>query len=125
VVVKYYRKTFLIFGLLIVVLMATGCASPWAAGRMPVRPPQGFVFTSHKGPLTTNFDNTPVGEQIGMGETQYFREFLFTGWDFSWGEADVYNNVQNRLDKPGYIDYEYLNIFYIYQRFTIHVYGQP
>ncbi len=99
-------------------------SAPW---KTIVIPPEGALITAIKAPLTTDFDNTPVGRKLGEVSTHYFHDIFFTGMDAAWGQAglqDILSMDYTNKGKIGYADYEYVNIFYIYKKFTIKLYGK-
>jgi len=104
-------------------ILVAGCARY----RTPVIPPQGLLFSSVKAPISINFDNTPAGRrltQVSQSSTHYFRDFIFTGMDFSWDSVAINDIARSRgLKRVYFADYEYLNILGVYAKFTINLYG--
>lgn len=111
--------------ILLALALSMGCGGVWTRTR--VIPPQGLLFSSVKAPVSINFDNTPAGRQlsrVSQSSTYYFRDFIITGMDFSWGSVGI-NEIARKggLSRVYFADYEYLNILGIYAQFTINVYG--
>ncbi|KPL26600.1 MAG: hypothetical protein AMJ72_12365 [Acidithiobacillales bacterium SM1_46] len=99
----------------------TGCAVQYIT---PVRPPTGFFITNVEAPLSVNFSKTPVCDKRGSSSTYYFRDPIFTGLDFAWGEADLKSAAAaGNLATVEYADYEALTIFGIWGKFTVTAYG--
>lgn len=117
------RVTLLIIAL-VVVMACSGCGLQYTTR---VRPPQGLLFCQFKAPLTIDMDNTQAGAQmtrVSQSSTYYFRDFIFTGMDFSWGEVDFDTLAKmGGLKEIYFADYELLNVLGIYAQFTIHLYG--
>lgn len=110
-----------------IILLALALSMGCGRFRAPVIPPQGLLFSSVKAPVSINFDNTPAGRQlsrVSQSSTYYFRDFIITGMDFSWGSVGI-NEIARKggLSQVYFADYEYLNILGIYAQFTINVYG--
>ncbi|MBM3334176.1 hypothetical protein FJY63_05900 [Candidatus Sumerlaeota bacterium] len=111
---------------LLVVLVAgltslTGCTIAYVT---PVRPPTGVFISTFKAPLSVDFSSTPICEKRGSASTFYFRDPIFTGLDFAWGEADAHAAAaQGNLKTVEYADYELLGILGIFGKFTVTAYG--
>ena len=98
------------------VLLLAGCVSFVT----PVQPPQGWLITTYKAPLSTDFNATPVCEKKGMASTWYVRDILFTGLSFGWGEAGIDDAARNgHLETVHYADYEILSVLGIVGHFTV------
>jgi hypothetical protein len=96
-------------------LLTTGCSYYVA----PVMPPPGLFFTSIKAPIDTDAQSNAVGAKVGSSSTSNILGL------FAFGDASVASAVQDgNLSKVDHLDYEFLNIFFIYQRFTVNAYGE-
>ncbi len=117
-------KHLVVLALLGSMLLLAGCGVAYLA---PVKPPQGFLISTFKAPLTVNFDETPVSGNLihaSKKKTYYFHDILFTGMDFAWGEVDVPQIARAAgITKVSYAEYELLSILGVYADFTVHVYG--
>lgn len=116
------RLLFLIIAVLQLILI-TGCAVYDA----PVVPYSRMsAITYLRAPLTTDFNNTPVGLKKGTASgVIYFREPFLTNLSFAAGDATIEEAAKNGgLKKVYYADYEYLNILGIYAKFTVNAYGE-
>lgn len=106
----------------------TGCAN-FATGSLaylaPVKPPLGGLVTIYKSPLSTNFANgTPVCEKEGKASAYFVWDVLFTGASVAWGDADIDMAVkQGGLTTVEYVDYELLQFFGIFGKFTTVAHG--
>jgi hypothetical protein len=109
--------------LLLIVMVMSGCGRYTTS----VIPPQGFLFTHIKAPLTSEFDNTPAGlrhSRVSQSSTYYLRDFIFTGLDIAWGDVSIeYLQRTSGMKQIYFADYEYLNVLGIYAQFTINLYG--
>ena len=92
--------------ILCVIAAACGCATS-SAYHAPLRPPSGFLFTSVTVPLQVSVDATPVdGLKSGSGRALYFRDIIFTGMDFAFGDCSVKEAAYDgRIDKVHFVDY--------------------
>lgn len=109
--------------LLVAIGFITGCVYYQA----PVVPPLGGVYTSLKAPLTPNFQKNPTGSgtaKVSQKFTHYFYEPLITHSSFAWDDVAIAKIArEGGIKEVSYADYEILNVLGIYQRFTVHVYG--
>ena len=111
----------LLLMLLLVATMLTGCL------HAPVRPPSGLLFTQHKAPLTTDFDNTRIGSKTGRSSSLFFME-PFLGTSYAWGRAGIQSAVEEarksgNIETVSYADYEYLSVLGIVKIFTVEAHG--
>lgn len=117
-------KHLVVLALLGSMLLLTGCGMAYLA---PVKPPQGFLISTFKAPLTVDVNETPVSGDLkhaSKNKTYYFHDILFTGLDFAWGEVDVPQIARAAgITKVSYAEYELLSILGVYAEFTVHVYG--
>ncbi|MBN1902318.1 hypothetical protein JW926_13415 [Candidatus Sumerlaeota bacterium] len=107
----------------ILLLITSGCVTY----ETPVRPPMGFLFTKFKAPLMTDFHKTDTGANVmktSMKKTYYFHEFLLTGINVAWGEADIPEiAAKGGIQTVTYADYEFLNVLGVYAEFQVNVHG--
>lgn len=107
-------RTLALLSLLSTLMLSTGCAY-WA----PVMPPQGLLFTSIKAPLDTDADSNPVGTKVGSASTTNILGLI------AFGDASITSAARNgNLTKVEHIDYEFTNVFFLVQRFTVNAYGE-
>ena len=101
-----------------------GCHTMWHA---PVVPPQGWLFTQVKAPLTTNFKGTPVGAAApkeASDSSLYIYDFIFTGLSFGWDDVAIQRIAkQGGIKEVAYADYEGFLVCGVFGRFTITVHG--
>lgn len=101
--------------------LCTGCVG-W---RTPVKPPQGFLFTNYRAPLTVNPRDSPIPAQQGIAKTVLVRDILFTGQTIAWDEASIQKAAQERgLAKVCWADYEVLQVLGLYAQFTVRIHGE-
>lgn len=86
----------------------------------------GWIYTSYKAPLTTDFDRTDVADKkVGRSSTQYIR--VPNPWfdiDVAWDRADIERAARDgKITKVAYADYEITSVLGIYVKFTTIVYG--
>lgn len=86
----------------------------------PVMPPQGWIVSNIKAPLSADNTGVKVNEQqkTGMAEVENYLGIISVG-DCSIEEAADDGN----LTTIDYADYEYFNVLGVYQRFTVKVHG--
>ena len=106
-----------------IALAVAACLLMGCLQKTPVVPPRGFIFTSYKAPLSTNFDSTPVAGKVGKASTMYFREpFLSTA--YAWKDASTAAAAANgEISKVNYADYEYFQVLGIVGWFTVVAHG--
>ena len=108
------KRSLLLLLAVVVCLGVVGCYST------PVMPPQGWLFSDVKAPLSANNQGIKVaGSKVGIGESQCVLGLVTTG-DSSIEEAADDGDITN----IAYADYEYFNILGIYQRFRVKVHGE-
>jgi hypothetical protein len=102
-------------------LFASACMSFTA----PVAPGQtAALFANFRAPLTTDFNNTPIGTRQGSATTYYFYEPFVTDFDIGWGNASIARAARRGgVTKVYYADYEYFSVLGIYTSVTVHAYG--
>jgi hypothetical protein len=101
------------------------CAAACTNFTAPVMPaPTAGVFANFKAPLTTDFDETPIGTRRGSATTYYVYEPFFTDFDIGWGDASIATAARRGgVSKVYYADYEYFSILGIYTSVTVHAHG--
>ena len=104
-------STFAMVGL--VCLVFCGCYTA------PVMPPQGFIYTSVKAPMDIDYNQTPPAGKTGTASTTTILGLVSFG-DASAASAAATGSI-NTIDNA---DYEYMNVLYIYQKFTTVVHGK-
>lgn len=107
-----------------VLLAFMGCKS---MPTVPVRPPVGFLYTSMKAPLSTNYHQTPVAsKRVGEAQAKYlYIPFTYGLVSFSWGDVGLEEaKTMGGIKEVSYADYEVLSILGIYTEFTVYAYGE-
>jgi len=109
--------------ILFLIIFLMGCATYIA----PVIPPRAFIITNFKAPLTTNYNGNPAGsnaKKYSKSETHWFWDCFITGLQIGWGDADIESIARKvNMQEVSFADYEFLQIFGIYAKFTINLYG--
>lgn len=104
-----------LLALLGLMLSATGC-SYYSA---PVMPPGGLFYTNIQAPVDTDVQSNPVGAKVGSSSSSSILGL------FAFGDASLASAVQNGgLTKVDHVDYEFFNLLFIYQKFTINAHGE-
>lgn len=103
----------------------SGCASYSAA---PVVPPQGWIYTNVSSPMTTDFNQTPVGPSLKMAsasKTKYFYvPFTYGILSFGWDDAEIRQIALDAgITDIAYVEHSRMMILGIYGEFGVHVYG--
>jgi hypothetical protein len=113
------------FALLVVGVFLGGCAGAYTGTQLPVNPPLGFLYGSHRAPLQTDFEATPIGSKVGTAKTKYFREPIFTGLPIAaWGNASVEEAAkEGQIRTVTHVDYAILNVLGIYMELTVRAFG--
>ncbi|MBM4084178.1 MAG: hypothetical protein FJ272_05260 [Planctomycetes bacterium] len=114
------KHILLIFALLLIVMGIGGCAAP----DVPIRPPIASIYTHYKAPLVTDYSATDFGAKKGKASTTY----VFIPWpiwvDFAWKDATFREAAKEaNITNVKAADYEYVNVFWLYQELTVQVYG--
>ena len=86
----------------------------------PVVPPQGAAFSNVKAPISTDYnEQTPVPSEKGETSSTAILGLV------AWGDASVGGAAEKgNLSQVNYVDYTYLNVLGIYQRFTVTAHGE-
>ena len=115
------QTTLALFGLSLLVLC--GCM----AHQSEFAPPPGVLFSSYKAPLLIDFDESSVSRESGNASTECFSVPGTYGLlSFAWDDCSLDTAAKNgRLGNVGTADYEFLNIWGIYAKTTVHVYKAP
>jgi hypothetical protein len=90
-----------------------GCAY-----RAPVVPPVGIVYTNHRAPLDVEYHDTTLGKR---GTASSHSVLGLVAWGDASAEAAASAGGIKTIE---HADLEYLNVIFIYQRFTTIVYGK-
>jgi len=99
-----------------ILLFALGCYTA------PVKPPSGFLYTSFKAPLQTDFHATKIASKSGKASSNYLEVWYLK---FGWGGAGVKEAARNGyLERVDYVDYEYVSVLGIFHRFSVIAYGE-
>ena len=95
--------------ILAVILLFSGCS------------PRGFLFTKATMPLDINFSQTPRGSDHGKGNVKHLHYYA----DVMWGSNTIGDIAgQNGIETIHYADVETLKVLGIFNRYTVHVYGE-
>jgi len=95
--------------ILAVALILAGCS------------PRGFLFTKATMPLDINLSQTPKASHHGQGNVKHLHYYVDVMWS-SNAIGDIAR--QNGIKTVHYADLETLRILGIYNRYTVHVYGE-
>ena len=97
----------------LLVFLFTGCTY-----LAPVIPPQGLLFSNIESTIDIDADETELGDL--RGESSSYSALAL----FSFGKASVAAAAEDGdLEIITHVDYAYLNILGLFQRFTVIVYG--
>lgn len=108
-------RSLALLALLGLTVLSTGC-SYYSA---PVMPPGGLFYTNIQAPVDTDVQSNPVGSKTGASSSTSILGL------FAYGDASLASAVQNGgLSKVDHVDYEFFNLLFIYQKFTINAYGE-
>jgi hypothetical protein len=111
--VKAVTVYVMILGLL--PLMLVGCI-----GTAPVQAPKSPMYAKWKAPLSTEFNNTDLGNKVGRSSNETYLFGLFSTGDMSIAQAAQNAKIKNIK----HAEYEYQNVFFFtYQKTTVIVYG--
>ena len=101
-------------------MLALLCSLPLVAGCLvaPVIPPLGALYTDMSAPLDNDLQGQALGSKKGTGETTSILGMV------TWGDASVATAAEQAgILKVNHVDYDFLNILGVYQRFTVVVHG--
>ena len=95
--------------------------------RSSVVPPGGMLYANYKAPLTSNHDGSPTGSGVSKtssSHTKFLWIPLNAALSVSWDDAAIAQIAKDAgMSSVSYADYEYFNVLWIWQTFTVHVYG--
>jgi len=96
-------------------LLTTGCG--YVA---PVMPPQGWIYADISAPMDIDVDQTVVtGPRMGEAESTSILALVATG------DCSITTAAQNGgVNTVNHVDYAYMNVLFVYQKFTTRVYGE-
>ena len=107
------RHALLLLLAVVVCVGVVGCYST------PVMPPQGYVVSNIKAPLSA--DNQGVIATYTKHGEATVENYLGI---ISTGDCSIKAAVKDvGIKSINYADYEYFNVLGVYQKFTVHVYG--
>jgi len=118
---------------LVVVLLASGCASTPRSQPMPAGPSSStmfpstlmmpaIVYTHTWQPLTLDMNRTKIGTKSGTGEIKHL-QIAVVG--VAWDSAAIGDIAQKQGLKEIYsADLEIFSILHIWNQYTVHVYGE-
>ena len=95
--------------ILAVALLLAGCS------------PRGFLFTKATMPLDINFSQAPKGSHHGRGNVKHLHYYVDVMWS-SNAIGDIAR--QNGMETIHYAYLETLRVLGIFNRYTVHVYGE-
>ena len=98
----------------LLVLFSAGCALV-----APVVPPQGFIYSQTRAPITTDFVNSPVGSKHGQASAESILSLVAMG-DCSIQAAAKDGNIKTIT----HVDYEFFSVLGLYTKTTVIVYGE-
>jgi hypothetical protein len=101
-------------------LVTVVCIGAVGCYKTPVMPPQGWVFSQYKAPLSADLQGVKAdpAPKVGKAEVQNILGLVAVG-DCSLEAAAKSENIST----VQYADYEYFNVLGVYQRFTLFVHG--
>lgn len=99
--------------MILVALLCAGCYSA------PVMPPSGLIYSNVEAPVSPAVMGRPVGEKRGASSAVSYFGLVAVG------DASVEAAArEGGITQPRHIDYEFVNVLLIYQKFTTVVYGE-
>ncbi len=110
-------KKVLFGAVLIASLLMVGCATNPKA---PFQPTAAAIFTNTAAPLTTDFHSTSV-QDLRMGQAATTNILGL----FAFGNCSIEEAASNgKLSTIEYADYENFQVFGVFQKTTVKVYGR-
>jgi hypothetical protein len=82
--------------------------------------PYGLLYTHIKKPLDTNMSQTPMIDNNVQGDIKHIRFYVDVMWD-SNAIGDIAK--KHGIETIYYADIEMLSVLTIWNRYTVHVYG--
>jgi hypothetical protein len=108
------RSVLLASAAAVAVTLGSGCG--YVA---PVVPPMGLIYSDISAPLDTNMVSTPTSSREGSATSSSILGLI------AMGDCSVNSAARaGGLTRVDYADYSYTNILFIYQTFTVTVYGE-
>lgn len=108
------RKIMLFVILSAIFIILTGCGY-----FAPVIPPQGGIVTVVKAPMDTDVEQTNMGNKIGNASSISILGLV------AFGDCSVTTAAKNGgLSKINQVDYKYINILFVFQKFQTIAYGE-
>ncbi|MBI4577272.1 MAG: hypothetical protein HY722_13520 [Planctomycetes bacterium] len=99
--------------LALLAVAAQGCAIS------PVIAPTGVLYSSYRAPIDVDFMDTAVSDKMGSSAAHCVLGLV------SWGDASAYAAARNGgLSTIEDAEYDYLNVLFVYQRYTLVVRGK-
>lgn len=100
---------------LCLLISSTGCSTY----RAPVMPPVGLAFSSISAPLDTDAEGNPAAMKSGESSSSAILVLI------AFGDSSIDAAVQDgNLETIHYLDYSYLNVLGVFQKFTTRAYGE-
>jgi hypothetical protein len=85
----------------------------------PVVPPIGAFYNNTKAPLDVDFEKSEYGPKTGAASTNCILGLI------AWGDASAEAAAKDGgITTIEHVDYEYMNILFIYQKYTTIAHGK-
>lgn len=85
----------------------------------PVIPPTGVIYSQYRAPIDVDYSDTAVSDRVGSSAAHCVLGLV------SWGDASAYAAARNGgLSTIEDAEYDYLNVLFVYQRYTLVVRGK-
>ncbi|MBU4257955.1 MAG: TRL-like family protein [Proteobacteria bacterium] len=85
----------------------------------PVVPPIGVIYNNTRAPLDVDFEKSEYGPKTGTAYTNCILGLI------AWGDASAEAAARDGgISIIEHVDYEYMNILFVYQRFTTIAHGK-
>ncbi len=112
-------RALLILSALLIVGGLTGCGVI-----APVVPPRAALYTQFKAPLKIHYEGTDLGAKKGTAKCSSIGILCWPFGDVAWGDSGIRAAAKDGdISVVKAADYEYLNVLWVYQEFTVHVSG--
>ncbi len=92
-----------------------------------VRPPLGILYSDNKAPMSTAWNETPVGGKEGTSVSYSIGVPVLFGGSarVAWGDGSVESAQKNGgLSKVNYTEYTSWSILSVFTKTTTHAYGE-
>ena len=110
---KGIRRTLSLIACIICITLFLGCMLA------PVVPPAGIIYSNTKAPLDIDVNNTTIGSK--RGEASCLNIMMLV----AFGDASINEAARNGgIKTVKHVDYEFTNIFGLYQEYKTIVYGE-